>query len=652
MLDRQMPKDRSRGSLARRLSRALACVGLVMLGTATGAMAAGPASSPLPGYPRFRGVMLVHDGSAASNAREKAVRSALKAASSSTSPNCTLAETNPGADLCFWGGPVVRSHTVHLIFWEGPGGLHRFPANYVARIEAYFASVTAASKTVGEANSSVYTVGTQYAGSNGAVSFNVGFASPVDVYVEKTEALPAGGVLPTECRDGTFTTCITDEDLRSEITHAQTAEAANGWKSSREDIYFVFTPPSVGSCFGPGSSSEGDPCALVEGGYCAYHSDFGATGKETLYANMPDGGEVPGCDSFEHPNGAGGVDATIDAASHEHNETITDPLSKEPAWLDVIGQEIADKCLPPETFDIYGGPFGGVPAEFDNTGKVVKTGTLYNQMIGGGHYWLQREWSNTAFNGEGGCVARMLHTEFAPPTEAKATVPATFDGSASGESGDPAVYWVWAFGDGMQVGTPEPTVPHTYATPGAREVTLTAFDRYGNSNTHKAIVEVGAAPPPVSPPPLSPPAPTTLTKLVTVPAEPTAYTAAQLAAKLGLPADGKTLSGAGTISLGHAECPPACGVTLQLYATVRTTKRHRTTVKRVSIGLLHTTIAGRGTGALALSLNANGRALLRKRRSLACKLVVTVEGQEGGTWQIVRTVTLTSSGSAARHARR
>jgi hypothetical protein len=53
-----------------------------------------------------------------------------------------------------------------------------------------------------------------------------------------------------------------------------------------------------------------------------------------------------------------------------------------------------------------------------------------------------------------------------------------------------------------------------------------------------------------------------------------------------------------------------------------------------------------------LSLNAKGKTLLRANRSLKCRLVVTVEGQEGGTWQIMRLVTLTGGGSAARHARR
>jgi hypothetical protein len=610
---------------------ALAVAVVLATGAGSALGTSGPAKSPLPGYPRFRGVMLVHDGSSASVAREQAIRAALKATPSSTNPNCTLAGTNPGADLCWWGGPVVTAHTVHLIFWEGPSG-HKFPFEYIEKVEAYFSDVAFASQASGEANSSVYSVDTQYAGSNGPVTFKASFGSPADVFVDKTTPLPAKGTLPTQCKDATFSTCITDEDLHKEV---EVAELAMGWKSSLEDIYFVLTPPNVGSCFEPGSSESGDVCALVEGGYCAYHSDFGATGEQTLYANIPDVGNVEGCDAGEHPNGAGGVDATLDTASHEHNETITDPLGSQAgeknAWLDVIGQEIGDKCLPPETFNSYGEGFEGSAGEFSN------------QLIAGGRYWLQREWSNTAFNGEGGCVARMLNTAFTPSSESRARTPVTFDGSASGELGDPAVYWVWSFGDLMQTGTPEAKVSHIYAQPGLYLVTLTAFDEHGNSNTHSTFVEVGAAPP--SPPPSTP---ITVKELGTIKEQvtvrevvvPGRLTATDLAAKLGLPGNGNKLSGNGPFTIGHAECPPACGVTLQLYAKEpKISHKHRTS-RRVLVGSARLTLGGKDTGALSLSLNDKGKTLLRKLHKLACKLIVTVEGQEGGTWQIVRSLTL------------
>jgi len=617
----------------RQVFKALVCaLALLMLGTGS-ASAAGPSRSPLPGYPRFRGVMLVHDGSSATAAREDAIRSALKAAASSTSPDCRT-NVNPGADLCYWGGPVVRAHTVHLIFWGATGGTsaeatdgaNPFPAGYVTAIERYFSDVAQVSQV--EASSNVYAVGSQYGSSNGPAEYKVTFhGAPTDVFIDHATVLPAAGSSP-KCEDGTFTTCITDADLQNEIKHAMVEKTS--WKSTLQDIYFVFTPPNVGSCFGPGSSSEGNACALVPGGYCAYHSSFENVSKEAvppLYANLPDDSGIVGCDSFEYPNSPGGVDATIDTTSHEHVETITDPLGS--GWFDVIGQEISDKCLPPETFDIYGGAFGGVPA------TETTVGTLYNQIIGSGHYWLQREWSNEAGLFEGGCVQRAIGASFTVSAGAAATVPVTLDGSSSGAPGDPAAYWVWNFLDGEQIGTVSPTISHTFVEASEQLVALTAYDEYGNAEATVEAFNVGPAPPP--PPPPVTPAPL----IVKEPVTPGHLTAAQLAAKLGLPGNGKRLSGGGSIALGHAECPPACAVTLRIYAKVTTVVRKRRSTKLVAIGTAHMTFGVKGTGRLALTLNAKGRALLRKSHPLACKLVVTVEGQEGGTWQIVRSLTLT-----------
>jgi PKD domain len=623
-----------------RLLSAVATLIVGMSGVSIGAPASAvELHSPLPGFPHFRGVILVHDGSPATAARERAIVSALRSASSATTPDCRT-NVNPGADLCYWGGPIVGPHRVHLIFW---GQAAEFPRGYIVKIESYFAKLAIASQTAGEANSNVYAVATQYAGSNGPGVFNVAFASVTDAYRDSLNPLPVAGTGPTQCRDGTLRTCITDEDLQAEVTNARTANLLNRWGSSLEDIYFVFTPPAVGSCFGPGSNTEGDPCAFVPGGYCAYHSSFESRGESVppLYANLPDGGEVRGCDSFEHPNEASGVDATLDATSHEHIETITDPFGD--SWHDVIGQEVADKCLPPETFDTFGSAIGGSPATL--SGETIIPGTLYNQIVGGGHYWLQKEWSNNAFVREGGCVQRMLPTSFVAPAQAKATVPATFDGSPSGEAGDPAVHWFWDFGDGMQAGSPEAQVSHSYAQPGQYEVTVTALDVYGNSNTYTANVAVGAAPPPSATP-----LPQVVINTIKVPAAVAHYTASQLARMLGLVGNGARLSGLGIISLGHAACPPACSLMVRLYALVHTRKPHRRTLIRTLIGELHTTLAPGGSGGLALRLNASGRRLLAARHKLSTQLTVTIEGQEGGSWQLSRSLTLMNAARASlRH---
>ena len=76
----------------------------------------------------------------------------------------------------------------------------------------------------------------------------------------------------------------------------------------------------------------------------------------------------------QHPNW-NHADATIDIASHEHNETITDPRWN--GWYDASGYEDGDKCA-----WIYGHLSG------------TTTGGQYNQTINGHHYFLQEEYSN------------------------------------------------------------------------------------------------------------------------------------------------------------------------------------------------------------------------------------------------------------------
>ncbi len=439
-------------------------------------------------------------------------------------------------DVCYQGGPVLRDPTVYLIFWQGPltglgqpvdSGVKLFPAGYEETVERYFTHVAHDSGL----ETNVFAVDPQYGDEEGPGKYRPGiYASsfaPVDAAVSEN---PFPSHSASECTDETTYSkgpCLLDEDIQKEVREVA-AEPAHKWPAETlSSVFFVFTPPGVGSC-------ESEGCAYEQ--YCAYHSDFGGEGvyppgNQTIYANMPFVGEVAGCDSGIHPNtpvkADNGADAVIDGASHELNEAITDPLGSqcrstvpeheecEPfSWTDAIGQEIADKCLPPESTiaGIYGEPLGEV--------ELDQPLTSYNQVIDGEPYWTQRVWSNAAGKSQGGCVQRMVYAEFMPPTGVSATVPATFDGSSSGSASDPIAYWEWSFGDGIAAGTPEAEVSHTYATPGNYEVTLTAFDIYGNSNTYAKTVEVGAAPVPPSPPPS--PAPiidtVTVTTTVTTPA--------------------------------------------------------------------------------------------------------------------------------------
>jgi PKD repeat protein len=654
--------------LRRSRAAALLCVSVALALTA--GMAQGAEPHPhvgrLPGFPAIRGVMPVLGSSTAVMAHEKLVTSAFaavrarpfKGLKGAAEPNkelfapCESEELFLAThDVCYRGGPVLRDPTVHLIFWQG--GVEAFPEHYVETVERYFEDVAHDSG----AQTNVFAVDPQYGDTTGPGEYKLSF-SVVDAEV-RHDAFPVNG---TNCIDETKYSkgpCLLDSDIQKEVkTVAKTSE------KGLHDVYVVLTPHGVGGCF---EASSGQ-CAYKQ--YCAYHGDFGGdgvtVGQQTLYADLPFVGEVPGCDFGVHPNSStdNGTDAAIDDASHEVNETITDPIGSqcaakaehasecEPnAWTDVIGQEIADKCLPPEStvLGTYGEPLGVV-------NPLEGAASAYNQLINGDHYFTQRVWSNEAGLFEGGCVQRAIGASFSVSAGAAATVPVTFNGSASGASGDPAVYWVWDF-EGEQVGTSSPTSSHTYAKPGVYEVALTAYDAYGNAQATVEAFNVGAAP--VPPPPAPAPLPITIKE----PASPPAHlTATQLAAMLGLPANGRKLSGVGPFVLGRAECPPACGVTLQLYARITSVSHRRRLTRLVPVGAARHQGAPKGAvfvrflpgslGELLLSLNAKGRVLLRKGHALACKLVVTVEGQEGGAWQIVRSLTLTSGGSTARHARR
>ena len=101
----------------------------------------------------------------------------------------------------------------------------------------------------------------------------------------------------------------------------------------------------------------------------------------TLYANQPYTDTVSSaCDIGQHPNGDE-ADPTINVVSHEHKEAITDEQGN--AWYDLIGYENGDKCA----WD-FGTALGSTHYG------------LYNQVINGDDYYLQREYSNA----HSGCV--------------------------------------------------------------------------------------------------------------------------------------------------------------------------------------------------------------------------------------------------------
>ena len=261
-----------------------------------------------------------------------------------------------GSNLSYHGGPVMHANHTHAIYWAPSN----FPidSGYQSVINGFFGNVGAA--TSAGISSNVYWSDTQYYDGLGNIAYSVG---GTDAAVDN-DPFPASG-----CSDSyTPAKCLSDAQIQTELKNYI---SRHGLPTGPDNLYFVFTPKNVGSCSGP-------YCAFSY--YCAYHSNIGTGANEILYANQPYAETVPSaCGSGQRPNNSD-ADSTLNVASHEHNESITDPLGS--AWYDRQGSENGDKCA--WNFGTSSGP----------------SGARYNQTINGAHYYLQQEWSNA----RSGCV--------------------------------------------------------------------------------------------------------------------------------------------------------------------------------------------------------------------------------------------------------
>ncbi len=224
------------------------------------------------------------------------------------------------------GRPAVAPHALSkAAAAAGPTTL-TFDASYENLINRYFADV--AHDSVGTEN--VYSVTTQYFDDAGAMA--------TSSTSRRSEARTSTRIHSrrTAAADNVDTYCLTDQQLQHEI---QAVLTAKGWQGGLDHIFFLMTPNGVGSCFN-GLSGQ---CSTDD--FCAYHSAFqDSNGDDVIYANEPYEGPDPrtGCadDSQGFPNDVD-ADTTINTISHEHNESITDPLGT--GWLanDTNQDEIA-----------------------------------------------------------------------------------------------------------------------------------------------------------------------------------------------------------------------------------------------------------------------------------------------------------------------
>ena len=267
--------------------------------------------------------------------------------------------------LEYHGGPVMHSSTTYTIYWEpttcGPAPCYVDPG-YNTGINTYFTD----SELDSGATTNVYSTLNQYYDIKHGLKTHVQYTQTFgDTYVDTTP-FPSNGCAHVYGSSGI---CISDHQLRNEIKSVMTLK---GWTGGRSHAFFLMLPKEVDTCYNSSS------CAFRD--FCAYHSAFSlSSGTPVIYANIPYAGTaLDRCASLRTPPNEADLDATLNAASHEHREMTNDPFGTG-WWDDQSGYEGSDQCAYKFGPDLgIGGP---------NSGS-------YNQVINGHDYLLQMEWSN------------------------------------------------------------------------------------------------------------------------------------------------------------------------------------------------------------------------------------------------------------------
>jgi hypothetical protein len=280
--------------------------------------------------------------------------------------------------------------TVVPIFWVPSG--YSMTASYKSILTSYLGDV--AKDSGGTHN--VFSVANEYFGNNGQIQYNVKLG-PV---LTSTNPITSGCTLEASDESGIYAdgsgynSCVDDAQLQAEV---DSVTAASNLSHDLSHAYVLFLPKGVESCFLPGETTtvapNGQFCTINHqetAAYCAYHStDL----NSAVYANMAypiydsPVGFTCGTDArfptIESPNGNPDADTEVSPTSHEINESITDP-DTETGWYDSTGNENGDDCA------YVFGRTRGAPGGF------------FNQVINGGHFITQEEFSNKVFNSSGG----------------------------------------------------------------------------------------------------------------------------------------------------------------------------------------------------------------------------------------------------------
>jgi hypothetical protein len=367
------------------------------------------------------------------------------------------------ADVTTLGGVVMHEQRTHVVFWAPAGSGLQFDPGYEQLIETFLGRVAAASRSAGNE----FGLMGQYGGPGGPAAYNSVFAGAVD------DTNPAPSSADTACHEPPppplgegpgWTLCVNDAGLQSEL---ESVVHSHGLPVGFKDVYFLVLPRGFASCFDSGPSG----CALggdAKGGYCGYHADIGSA--RLLYAVIPYNALDGHCRSDKPRPNQSAADPTINAIAHELAETATDPLGD--AWTNDSGDEIADICL-----KRFGSPLGG------SSGS-----TAYNEVIAGGHYYLQELWSNAGHHCAAAAPAGRVAIRAPRWARRGARVHLTARASAPGRR---VVSYRWTFGRGPGRRRARPAITHAWTRIGNYTVTVTVTDSWGDRVTARRQITIG-----------------------------------------------------------------------------------------------------------------------------------------------------------------
>ena len=370
--------------------------------------------------------------------------------------------------------------TITPIFWKPPGyhfygdttydGPDPNPDAYTQTLDSFFSNVAAADGST----TNVFSTMTEYyqqmtGGPRQYIKYDIHAGTPLTVTTPFPTATSTTGCTVSPqvppAGPGPYTACVTNGAIMREIS---ATIAANSLTANDANLYVMYLPYGVASCLDPGVAPvitqppTGDPCSTNY--FCGYHAGFNYnnTQQPVVYADIPYSTQYcfgPGQHNpNQYPNGSYAVDPAISTTTHEIIESITDWAG---AWHDAAGNEMADECA-----WIYGSVLGYL---YPSTTSPIGG---YNQVINGGHYFIQTMFSNWAYAvGQGtasdlstggvvkGCIQRPI-----PPPVVGASAPttvtsgqATLNGTV--DPGGSTTTYVFQYGTSSSYGHTAPATP-------------------------------------------------------------------------------------------------------------------------------------------------------------------------------------------------